>query len=66
MIVSVQIISEINADDLQARHPVGGNRAQGFAECVKRAGADIAIDNADRTKGRDRKLPLFPCRANRV
>jgi hypothetical protein len=46
-------------DDFQARHPVGGNRTQGFAECVKRAGTDIAIDNADRTKGQSQKLPYF-------
>ena len=47
------------ADDFQARHAVSGDRAQRFTKRIKRAGADIAIDNADRAKGESQKLPYF-------
>jgi hypothetical protein len=56
MMVSAQIISEIEADDLETRQAVGGDRLQGFAKRVKRAGADIAVDDADGTQRKIEEL----------
>ncbi len=56
MIVSVQIISEIRPMISRRDDAIGGNGTQGFPEGIERAGADIAIDDADGTERQPEKF----------